>query len=196
MAGPLLIVDGTVIQTFRSVLKFENGENDPYFNGHKWKHGINMLAFVDYTGKIWWNTRVYPGGFVDQQIWNIANLRNYFSESKVTIIGDRGFTFNKKNEQHPINSFNPFSYGNANLSQTEKEISHFISSRRSMVEHVFKRIKDWKIIGGLCRHFIPFRQGDSSKYDYLNIDHVLDVICCIHNIDIETHPMRVGNNNI
>ena len=53
LEGPLLIVDGTIIQTFRSVLKFEKDSNDPYFNGHKWKHGVNMLAFVDYNGRIW-----------------------------------------------------------------------------------------------------------------------------------------------
>jgi len=104
LAGPLLIVDGTVIQIYRSVLKFESGSNDPYFNGHKWKHGVNMLAFVDYTGRIWWNTRVYPGGFTDQKIWNVSQVRNYFTESDVILLGDRGFTFNSKNETEPIHS--------------------------------------------------------------------------------------------
>jgi len=72
----------------------------------------------------------------------------------------------------------------------KKNLSKFISSRRSMVEHVFKRLKDWKIIGGLSRHYVPKRQNNSIKNDYLNLDHIMDVLCCIHNIDIQSHPLR------
>jgi len=51
--GHLLIVDGTVIKTHREMIKFKSKHYDPYWSGHKKTHGFNVLAFVDYHGKIY-----------------------------------------------------------------------------------------------------------------------------------------------
>jgi DDE superfamily endonuclease len=191
--GILLIVDGTVISTFRSKLKFKAGMPDPYFSGAKKKTGENFLAFVDFTGRIWWNTKLYPGGTTDQKIWNLEKLRNWFSENDVGVMGDLGFTFNTKKEQYPIKAVSPFPYetrvGDSDDAKSNREFSREVSVRRVLVEHVFSRLKEWSIIGIRCRHFHPNAQKKGLYNDRLDLNFIVDILCCFHNIDIELHPM-------
>ena len=69
------VVDGTVIRSFRSQLKYKSGKNDPYFNVHKIYPGLNMLIIVDLQGRSLWNTPTYPGAVSDQSIWNSEKLK-------------------------------------------------------------------------------------------------------------------------
>lgn len=160
------VVDGTVIRSFRSQLKYKSGKNDPYFNVHKKYPGLNMLVIVDLQGRILWNTPTYPGAVSDQSIWNSEKLRKWFEETEVGVIGDRGFTFNIRGQQHSIIGFTPFPLNavlqNDEESKNKMKFNIELSKRRVIIENTFKRLNDWKIIWFTLSSF-PSKQRKKSK---------------------------------
>jgi len=193
--GIVLIMDGMIIQSYRKKVKYSNITPDPYYSGAKKKTGLNFLAFIDFNGHIWWNTKLYPAGRTDQAIWNDEKLRNWFVENDLGVMADLGFTPNKKGEQFKIKSAQPFPYevrsGDTDEAKDAAAYSTEVSKRRVLIENVFGRLKDWSIIGVRCRHFHPNAKIKGEYHDRLNLNYTLDIICCLHNIDLETHPLRL-----
>jgi len=151
-----------------------------------------MLTIVDRYGRIIWNTPPYPGSTPDQSIWNQEKFRNWFIETDAGIIGDQGFTFNTKDVDERIIAYTPFPFsttlGDDKESLERMDFNKLLSKRRVVVEHTFKRLKQFRIIGGLCRHFHPNREKNSQQHNYFDFNMILEVLCCIHNRDLISHP--------
>jgi len=192
--GIVLIMDGMIILSEESqILKHKLPTRTTA--EQRRKTGLNFLAFIDFKGHIWWNTKLYPAGRTDQAIWNDEKLRNWFVENDLGVMADLGFTPNKKGEQFKIKSAQPFPYevrsGDTDEAKDAAAYSTEVSKRRVLIENVFGRLKDWSIIGVRCRHFHPNAKIKGEYHDRLNLNYTLDIICCLHNIDLETHPLRL-----
>lgn len=142
-----------------------------------------------------WNTPTYPGAVSDQSIWNSEKLRKWFEETEVGVIGDRRFTFNIRGQHHSIIGFTPFPLNavlqNDEESKNKMKFNIELSKRRVIIENTFKRLKDWKIIGSLCRHFHPNREKNPKQKNYFDIDVITEVLCCINNRDLVSHPLQI-----
>ena len=142
----------------------------------------------------------YPASNVDQDIWNDETMRGFFLDKTYGICGDGGFTFNLVGEEDLIIGVTPKSVkpsrttGLSPYQIAQRKLNNeFISSHRVIVENVFGRLKDWKIIGTFCRHYKPSYATGRGRSNYLNIDNITQIICCIHNLDIIDHPLRANN---
>lgn len=148
--------DGTILNSPRSILKFAPGEHDPFFCGHKHKPGVNIVCVVNRKGEIWWNSDWEKGSSNDQGITNRNNLRDKFIGKPYGIAADGGFTFNKKGEKQLIITAKPYKWketmGGDALSLSKRTFNKNLSKNRVMVENVFARLKDWRIIGNRWFH--------------------------------------------
>lgn len=187
-------VDGTLINTPRSLRKFAQGDKDPLFSGKHKKTGVKLLLIADNEGHIMWNTKIFPGARNDQGIWNDSNTRETFLDKRFGIGGDMGFSFNTKKDEKEIISVRPKSIKNSKLTPEEREIvkleNWMISNSRVIIENVIGRLKQWKIIDGLCRHYHPNRVGTSKQRNVFDLNVIVEVLCGIHNRDLKYHPMR------
>ena len=183
--------DGTILHGPRSILKFAPGQWDPFFCSHKHKHGVNIVCVVNYQGKILWSTNWERGSSNDQGISNRNNLRQDFIGKSYGIAADGGFTFNRKEDPNKIITAKPYPYKETmevdQESQNKKEFNKLLSSNRVIVENVFARLKQWRIIGGFMRHFHP---NDENKANVIDLNVLFQVLCTLHNRDLEFHPMR------
>jgi len=191
LEGVKFVVDGTIIRMYRSKLKFRKGLSDPYYQPSKGKHGENTLVFIDFNGRIVWNTKLYPAGkYPDQRIWNHENLKKYFVDTGAGLLGDLGFTFESEEFEGPIHGVQPVNYERRSKDPELAEFSRQVSRHRVLIEHVFTQLKFFRIIGGQCRHFHPNAKQNDLHHDLLDMDVVMDVLCCIHNLDLQTRPMH------
>lgn len=200
LEGVVCYVDGTIWQAPRSTRNLSVTGPDPYYSGAKHKNGLNMLAIVNSNGHILMVSRNYPASQVDQAIWNRETIRGWFMNQMYGICGDGGFTFNKVGELDQIIGVAPKSVAPSRTKDMtpaqilqRKQDNEFISSHRVIVENVFGRLKDWKILGTFCRHYKPSYATGRGRSNYLNIDNITQVISCIHNLDIILHPLRANN---
>ena len=175
MEGIFCAVDGTMINTHRSTIKFKRGQKDPYYSGHKHKTGLNMLCFVYLDGRVMFPSRTVPGGQPDQAIWNEQHFRDYFTQIDYGLLGDAGFTFNvdEESEENPhILGITPQPKRNlprgSRLGDEDRETNKVISKHRVIVENVFMRLKQWRFMGGLNRHFKALwkKEGGQKRQTY------------------------------
>ena len=193
-SGPLerivCYADGTVLHGPRSLLKFAPGSHDPFFSGHKHKHGVNIVCIVNPNGKILWSSDWEPGKTTDQSISNKNELRLTFEGKDYGIAADGGFSFNKKDEPRKIIAAKPFRQKEIKqsdkVSKKKRDFNKKLSSNRVIVENVFGRLKSWRIIGGFMRHFHP---NVETKPNFFDLNLIFKILCTLHNRDILTHPM-------
>lgn len=187
-------VDGTLVKTYRSMNKFAQNEKDPLFSGKHRQTGQKILLICDNQGHIMWNTQIFPGSRNDQGIWNDLGLRETFKDKDFGIGGDMGFFFNKQADAYEIIGIRPTSIRDKNMDPEQREIvkmeNWMISNARVIIENVIGRLKQWKIIDGLCRHFHPNRVGTSKQRNVFDLNVIIEILCGIHNRDLKYHPMR------
>lgn len=189
--GVKFIVDGTIIRMYRSKLKFRKGESDPYYQPSKGKTGENTLVFIDLNGRIIWNSKLYPAGrFPDQKIWNHEKLNKYFIDTGAGLLGDLGFVFNVGKDNEKMYGVNPVNYEKRSKDPKAADYSREVSRHRVLIEHVFSQLKFFRIIGGLCRHFHPNAPTKEVYHDRIDMNVLMDVLCCIHNLDLKMRPMH------
>ena len=184
-------MDGTMIRMYLSKLKFRKGESDPYYQPSKGKHGENTLVFIDFNGRIVWNSKMYPAGkFPDQKIWKHEKLNKYFIDTGTGLLADLGFTFSNGELGGKVHGVKPLNYEKRSKDPKAAEYSQEVSRHRVLIEHVFAQLKQFRIIGGQYRHFHPNAQNKNIYHDKLDMDVLMDVLCCIHNFDLETRPIH------
>jgi len=184
-------VDGTILQSPRSSLKFAPGHWDPFFCSHKGKHGVNILCIVNFQGRILWSTQWEKGSSADQGISNRIGLRDDFIGKSYGIAGDGGFTFNKIGEPNRIIAVKPYpqkeTKGESWEERKNAAFNKLLSANRVIVENVFMRLKQWRIIHGFMRHF---HANTTKKGNYFDLNVIFQVLCTLHNRDLKSHPMR------
>lgn len=173
------IIDGTEIRVSRPT---KEPWKTKLYSGKKKQHSLNVLIIVLLNGQIIF----YDGSETvsDQQHWNQTNVRERFIGKNFGIMGDGGFTFNKKKESTPIHGYKPFKKkAGQQLTEEQRQFNHRLSSMRVLVENVIARLKKFKIFKGVFRHYkagrsqIPFSQ-------------ILTVVVGLTNRRLRQSPLR------
>jgi len=72
---------------------------------------------------------------------------------------------------------------NSSLTPEQKKYNKHLSQMRVVVENTIARVKQWKIMKGVFRHF---RNGKGK----LDINHILTIVMALTNLQIKIHPIR------
>ena len=163
------IVDGSI---FRIPRPSNNITQRKYYSGKSKCHCLNTLFVVTRAGRCIFASGTYPGSENDQALWNQTKLRDKFTATPHGIIGDMGFTFNRKSDEEKIIGFTPTKKpkGQASLPAETKEKNKRISSVRVVVEHYFARLKGWRVFK------TKFRQFSACRHARIEFSTVLDVV--------------------
>jgi hypothetical protein len=118
------VVDGTEIRVSRPSI-------EPYqtklYSGKK-KHSLNVLFIVLLTGEIIFCSPFRIGSH-DQAQWNELKLREKFIDKNFGIIGDGGFTFNRKTDTVNMRGYKPKkAKPGEQLSENDKAIGKTLES--------------------------------------------------------------------
>jgi hypothetical protein len=97
----------------------------------------------------------FPGNANNQKKWNESRLRPLLEGKQYGIIRDMGYTFNRLVDSVSIQGFSPKKKqrGQLHHDAITKEKNVHISSIRIQIEHYFARLKAWRILKGVFRHF-------------------------------------------
>ncbi len=97
----------------------------------KQQHLLNVLFIVLLDGRIIYISPTDIGS-CDQSLWNSLELQKKYENQPFGILGDGGFTFNRKDEETPILSVKPVKHPckskenkNPRLSSEEKKKKSF-----------------------------------------------------------------------
>lgn len=99
-------------------------------------------------------------------------------------MGDGGFTFNRLTDQVKIIGYKPKKCPkNSQLTNEERKYNQHLSQMRVVIENVIARVKNWRIIKGVFRHW---RNGNGP----LNINNILMIVVALSNRQIKQNPPR------
>jgi hypothetical protein len=173
------VVDGTEIRISRP-------SKEPFqklsYSGKKKQHTLNILLLTWLNGEIFYfsNARV---GSNDQSHFNEEKLRDRFIGKMFGVMGDGGFTFNRKTDTVQIIGYKPHRRRHGHLTKEEAKYNKYLSQMRVVVENTISRIKQWRIIKGVFRHW---RNGEGQ----LNVNDILQVIVVLTNRKNKQQPIR------
>ena len=180
ISGVVCVIDGTEIE----VPKPRNKEQQKILWCRKKFFSINFQVIVLLNGEI-----IYVSSYMksssDQKHWNSLGLRNLFIEKKYGIMGDSGYTFNKKKEKWRIIGLTPYKeQPNSDLTDDEKIFNTKFSQTRVVVENTFSKIKNWGILSTKYRHYSP------EKTFFINLNMVFKTCCCLTQLHLLKNPLR------
>jgi hypothetical protein len=103
-------------------------------------------------------------------------------------MGDSGFTFNLKRcpeDQPHIKGYTPIKKKpSQERSEEEKIYNRKLASVRAVVENMIARLKKWRILKGVYRHFSP------SRHNQIPMDLVVRVVFKLTAADLRRSPPR------
>lgn len=181
----LCIVDGTEIRVSRPV-GWE--AQKALWSGKKHQHAVNVLVITLLNGIIIYCSTPRVGAH-DQAHWNELRLRELFIGKSYGIGGDGGFTFNRKNEleTEKIIGYKPLRPTKTTpLTDEQKIYNKKFSEMRVVVENTIGRMKQWKILKGIFRHF----RGETHQ---LSADSILQVVAALTNRQTKQNSIRNEN---
>lgn len=158
-------IDATEQQCFRS----ENNEKQKeHYSGKKKKHTKKTQTSAASTGRILDVSKTYPGSVHDKKIIDQEETIKKFPE-KSCLRFDSGYQgVKQKNPNHYIVLPTKKQRGQE-LSELAKEHNRANSKRRVIAEHVFSRLKKFRICGNLYRGCL-----DSYNQIFRNIASILN----------------------
>ena len=155
----------------------------------KKQFSINFQVIFLLNGRI-----IFVSGFQkessDQKQQNDSNVRKLFIGKKFGIIGDAGYTFNKKDEKDKIIGFVPYKKPKSTkeikgeLTKEQKEYNRQLSQARAVAENTFAQIKKWEIFSGKFRHF------SSSKNNVFDVNQIFRICCLLAQKKLQLTPLR------
>jgi len=123
-------------------------------------------------------------GAHDQSHWNELDLRSLFIDKAYGPMGDGGFTFNRQTDMTMIRGYKPHKKPKGSkLTLEQKEWNRKLSQMRVVVETSIRRVKQWRILRGIYRHW---------RYGHGQIDgnDVLTIAVVLSNREIKASPPR------
>ena len=118
---------------------------------------------------------------------NELKLREKFIGKEYGIMGNSGFTFNKKGEKERIHRKKPYKKPwNRSLTYAQKSHNTKLSEVRVVVENSIHVIKTYKVLSGVFHHW---RNGHGQ----INGNHVLTICIALANRRIERKPLRTDD---
>ena len=111
----------------------------------------------------------------------------FFPEKDYGIIGDGGFTFNKKGtkKKKQIKGLKPFRR-NSKYNEERKEFNRALSEIRVVIENVNRKLKDWRVLATKYRHSL---EEDS----FIKFNEVFRVCVLLTQKKILEKPLRKSN---
>ena len=133
-----------------------------------------MMVITKLNGEIIYHSPLRVGAH-DLSHMNELKLHEKFIGKEYGIMGDGGFTFNKKGEKEGIHGKKPSKkLWNRSLTYTQKSQNTKLSEVRVVVENSICVIKTYKVLGGVFRHW---RNGHGQ----INGNHVLTICIALAN---------------
>jgi len=174
------VVDGTEIKISRPA----NPElQRKTWSGKKKQNSLNVMFITNLHGEIMYYSPMRVGAH-DQAHWNELGLRDLFLNKEYAIGGDGGFTFNRKKDTVAIRAYKPHKKAKGGcLSIEQKEWNRRFSQMRVVVETSICRVKSWKILRGVYRHW----RGGNGQID---ANDVLTIAVVLSNREIRSSPPR------
>lgn len=176
------IIDGTEVKIQRPNKQYEK----LYYSKKKHQHSVTILLMCTPQGELIYASEPLQGSS-DQHHFNKLNLRLQFVNKEYAIMGDSGFIFNLKGcpEDQLINAYTPIKKKpNQERSEEEKSYNRRLASVRVVVENVIARLKKWRILKGVYRHFSP------SKNNQIPMELVVRVVLKLTAADLKRSPPR------
>ena len=173
----ICVVDGTEIRIRRPK---ENQKS--FYSMKKSQHSMNFLIIVLLDGRIIYISKG-KNNFNDQSFWNTLKIRKKFLNKEYGILGDGGFYFNPQKEEIEIKGITPRKK-TENFNLSDQLFNESLSELRVIVENTIWRIKNWRILGDIFRHFSAVR-GNT-----FNLNKIFRVCSCLANYLIQKRPLR------
>ena len=174
------VVDGSEIRISRPSNNYLQIKT---YSKKKKQHSLNVMFITNLVGKILYFSPHRIGAH-DQSHWNELGLRQMFENKRYGIMGDGGFKFNRKRDILRIHGFNPYKKPKGGkLTRRQKRYNRKLSQMRVVVENAIRRVKKWKVLGGVYRHF---RLGRGK----IDLNHVLTIAVTLSNREIIRRPLR------
>jgi hypothetical protein len=157
------VVDGTEIRISRpSKELFQT----PSYSGKKKQHSLNILLLTWLNGEIYFSKARVGGN--NQSQWNEENLRDRFIGKLFGVMGDGGFTFNRKKDVVQIIGYKPHRRKHGVLTEDEAKYNRYLSQMRVIIENTISRIKQWRIF-----NFSKAREsGNDQSHEMKNFDEI------------------------
>jgi hypothetical protein len=179
-ANVACVVDGTEIRISRP-------SKEPFqrnvWSGKKKQHSLNVMFITWLTGEIIFFSAARVGAH-DQSHWNELHLREKFIGKNFGICGDGGFTFNRKVDAIQIKGYKPHvAPKGGKLTEEQKRYNKHLSQMRVVVENAIARVKQWRILKGVFRHW---RNGQGQ----LDINSILTVAIVLANQKMKQRAPR------
>ena len=144
------------------------------------------MVIIKLNGEIIYNSPLQVGAH-DQPHMNELKLCEKFIGKEYGIMGDGGFTFNKKGEKERIHGKKPSKKPwNRSLTYAQKSRNTKLSEVRVVVENSIRVIKTYKVLAGVFRHW---RNGHGQ----INGNHVLTICIALANQRIKQKPLRTDD---
>jgi hypothetical protein len=174
------VVDGSEIRISRP-------SKEPFqrqvWSGKKKQHSLNVMFVTWLNGEIIYFSPARIGAH-DQSHWNELHLRDRFVRKNFGICGDGGFTFNRKTDTVQIKGYKPHAAPKGGkLTEEQKKYNKHLSQMRVVVENSIARVKQWKVLKGVFRHW---RNGQGQ----LDIDAILTVAIVLANQKMKQRAPR------
>ncbi len=126
-------------------------------------------------------------------------LRELFVGKPFGILGDGGFTFNRKKDDVTIKGFTPQrraqkergapKSSRPHLSDNAKEYNRRLSHMRVVVENSFAQLKRWKILSAPFRFYIAKRDSQ-QHHSSLDFNKILRICVALTNRRLAVTPIR------
>ena len=170
-----------------SEFKIPRKHRDGFYSQKKKQYSLNALFIVNLQGKFLYNSSMVPGAH-DQREWNHFNLRERFVGKTYGILGDSGFTFNRRGEQNIIQGYVPVKrLPNASLSEESINYNTKLSKTRVVVENSIGQLKKWGVLSGKLR----MCTNNNRNIEFYNM--VLINIVVLTNRQMDIKPLRPDN---
>ena len=173
------VVDGTEIRIARPS---KEPTQTRTWSGKKKQNSLNVMFITYLNGVIIYFSAVRVGAH-DQSHWNELHLRDRFIGKNFGIMGDGGFTFNRKADTVQIHGYKPIK---SPKTPEEKLYNKKLSQMRVVVENSIRRVKQWKVLQGVYWHW---RDGKGQ----IPINDLLTVVVVLSNRKILKCPPRQGD---
>jgi hypothetical protein len=141
------------------------------YSGHKHQRCAKVQVLADESGQVLDVSAAHPGSVHDKTVWNreVPRLRHLLCDH--VVLADKAYAGATGEHQY---LFRPIKRGETLWQQNRVGSQSFnahITKRRVRIEHLFARIKTWKVLNGM----FPYR--------WQRLGEIVRVIAVIHNLE-------------
>ncbi|WP_431040757.1 transposase family protein [Streptomyces sp. P1-3] len=140
--GHVVLLDGTLIRTRRRT----GSDNRRNYSGKHKAHGLLVLALTDDRGRLLWLSAARPGRSSEITTARYNKLAERLRATELGAIGDLGFIGLDGNPDDPVVITGYKAARTKPLTSAKKQVNKLIASVRTVCEHAFAHLKNWRIL--------------------------------------------------